>query len=61
MGRVVQELGKEGILPFSSFFASNKPFGAPMAGLLEQWAINSLLVAFVPAGDAYHFMLNRTS
>lgn len=60
MGRVVQELGKEGILPFSSFFASNKPFGTPMAGLFEQWAINSLLVAFVPAGDAYHFMLNCT-
>ena len=58
MGRVVQELGKEGILPFSHFFASNKPFGAPMGGLFEQWAINSLLVAFVPAGDAYHFMLN---
>ncbi|KAK7678702.1 hypothetical protein QCA50_018284 [Cerrena zonata] len=61
MGRVVQELGKEGILPFSSFFASNKPFGAPMAGLFEQWAINSLLVAFVPAGDAYHFMLNLST
>lgn len=61
MGRVVQELGKEGILPFSSVFATNKPFGTPIGGLLEQWAINSLLVAFVPAGDAYHFMLNRTS
>jgi amino acid transporter len=25
-GRIVQELGREGILPWSGFFASNKPF-----------------------------------
>ncbi|CAL1709012.1 unnamed protein product [Somion occarium] len=60
-GRVIQELGREGILPFSSFFASNKPFGAPMAGLFAQWFVNSILVVAVPAGDAYHFMLNTST
>ncbi|CDO75763.1 hypothetical protein BN946_scf184921.g39 [Trametes cinnabarina] len=60
-GRVVQELGREGVLPFSSLFASNKPFGAPFAGLFEQWLVTSALVLLVPPGDAYLFMLNLSS
>ncbi|KAI9065624.1 amino acid transporter [Trametes sanguinea] len=60
-GRVVQELGREGVLPFSSLFASNKPFGAPFAGLFEQWLVTSALVSLVPPGDAYLFMLNLSS
>ncbi|KAI0702015.1 APC amino acid permease [Cerioporus squamosus] len=60
-GRVVQELGREGVLPFSSFFASNKPFGAPFGGLFEQWFVTSGLVLLVPPGDAYLFMLSLSS
>ncbi|KIP09738.1 hypothetical protein PHLGIDRAFT_66968 [Phlebiopsis gigantea 11061_1 CR5-6] len=60
-GRVIQELGRERILPFSKFFASNKPFDAPMAGMFEQYVITAALVVLVPAGDAYHFMLNMSS
>ncbi|KAG5644910.1 hypothetical protein DXG03_007462 [Asterophora parasitica] len=33
LGRVNQELGREGILPFSKLWASNRPFNAPLAGL----------------------------
>ena len=57
---MVQELGREGVLPFSSFFASNKPFNAPFGGLFEQWLITSTLVLLVPPGDAYLFMLSRS-
>ena len=32
-GRVNQALGQEGILPFSDFLASNRPFNTPFAGL----------------------------
>lgn len=32
-GRVNQELGREGILPFSKIWGSNRPFDAPLAGL----------------------------
>ncbi|RPD65685.1 amino acid transporter [Lentinus tigrinus ALCF2SS1-7] len=60
-GRVVQELGREGVLPFSSFFASNKPFNAPLGGLFEQWLVTSTLVLLVPPGDAYLFMLSLSS
>jgi len=32
-GRVNQELGREGILPFSKFWGYNRPFNAPLSGL----------------------------
>lgn len=32
-GRVNQELAKESLLPYSQFWASNKPFNAPTAGV----------------------------
>ncbi|KAI0646469.1 amino acid transporter [Trametes meyenii] len=60
-GRVVQELGREGVLPFSSIFASNEPFNAPFAGLFEQWLVTTSLVLLVPPGDTYLFMLNLSS
>lgn len=58
---VIQELGREGVLPFSAFFASNKPFDAPLAGLLSQYLVTAVLVSAIPPGDAYLFMLNGSS
>jgi len=60
-GRIVQELGREGILPFSSFFASNKPFNAPLAGLFEHWLVSVIIMLAPPAGDAYNLILNVIS
>ncbi|KAF5387547.1 hypothetical protein D9757_006562 [Collybiopsis confluens] len=57
-GRVVQELGREGLLPFSAFFASNKPFGAPLAGLFTQYLVSVAFVVLPPPGDAYLFMIS---
>lgn len=60
-GRVVQELGKEGILPFSKFFASHKPFKSPMTGMFEQWVASVVVILAPPPGDAYNFILNFLS
>ncbi|KAJ7053658.1 APC amino acid permease [Mycena amicta] len=60
-GRVIQELGREGILPYSAFFASNKPFNAPLAGLLTQYLVSCLFVLGPPPGDAYLFMISTSS
>lgn len=57
-GTVVQELGREGVLPLSSFFASNKPFNAPLAGLFAQWLISMIIMVAAPPGDAYLFIVN---
>ncbi len=56
-GRLVQELGREGILPFSSFWGSNKPFNAPLAGLFEHWLVSVIIMLAPPPGDAYNFLL----
>jgi amino acid transporter len=60
-GRVIQELGREGILPYSSFFASNEPFQAPLPGLFALWLVSSVIMIGVPPGDAFSFMLNLPS
>ncbi|KAJ1323653.1 High affinity methionine permease [Microdochium nivale] len=60
-GRLVQELGREGILPFSRFWASNRPFNAPLAGLGWHWLICVVTVLAPPPGDAYNFISNLIS
>ncbi|KAF9525454.1 APC amino acid permease [Crepidotus variabilis] len=60
-GRVIQELGREGILPFSSFFASNKPFNAPLTGLSTQYVFSCALLLSVPPGDIYLFLISLSS
>ncbi|OAA56720.1 high affinity methionine permease [Niveomyces insectorum RCEF 264] len=60
-GRLVQELGREGILPFSRLWASNRPFNAPLAGLFEHWAVSVIIMLAPPPGDAYNFILNLIS
>lgn len=54
---VVQELGRQGVLPYSRFFASNKPFDSPAAGLFEHYLISSLIMLLPPPGDAFKFLL----
>lgn len=60
-GRLVQELGREGILPWSRFWASNRPFNAPLAGLFEHWLVSVIIMLAPPPGDAYNFILNVIS
>ncbi|EHK96508.1 putative High-affinity methionine permease [Glarea lozoyensis 74030] len=60
-GRLVQEIGREGILPFSRLWASNKPFNAPFMGLFEHWLVSVIIMLAPPPGDAYNFILNVIS
>jgi hypothetical protein len=54
---VIQELGREGILPYSSIFASSQPFNAPLAGLFAQYLVSCTFLFAVPPGDAYLFLI----
>lgn len=58
---VVQEMGREGILPLSRLWASNKPFNAPFMGLFEHWLVSVIIILAPPPGDAYNFILNLIS
>ncbi|KAF8324518.1 APC amino acid permease [Amanita rubescens] len=57
-GRVIQEVGREGVLPFSGFLSSNKPFNTPFAGLFTQYLISSTLLFATPPGDGFVFLLS---
>lgn len=58
---VVQELGREGVLPFSKVWASNWPFNSPAAGLLEHYIVSIIIMLAPPPGDAYNFLVNLIS
>ncbi|KAF8193443.1 high affinity methionine permease [Pholiota molesta] len=60
-GRVNQELGREGILPFGKFWGSNRPSNAPLAGLALHWIICLIVIFALPPGDAYNFVINVIS
>ncbi|KAI0043577.1 high affinity methionine permease [Auriscalpium vulgare] len=60
-GRINQELGRIGVLPFSKFWASNKPFGAPAAGLALQSFMCVVVILGPPPGDVFNFILNLVS
>jgi len=60
-GRINQELAREGVIPFSRFFASNRPFGSPFAALGLHWLVSVICILAPPPGDAYNFILNLVS
>ncbi|KAL4400191.1 methionine permease [Malassezia pachydermatis] len=60
-GRLNQALGRDGLIPFSKIFASNRPFNAPMAGLTWHAIVTLILMLAPPQGDAYTFVLNLAS
>ncbi|PBK97026.1 hypothetical protein ARMGADRAFT_724083 [Armillaria gallica] len=60
-GRIIQELGREGVIPLSWFFASNKPFNTPLAGLATIWFFSTMFMVLPPPGDAYLFMVSLSS
>lgn len=60
-GRIIQQLGREGVLPFSNFFASSKPFNSPTVGLFQHFLVCMVTILAPPPGDAYNIILNLIS
>ncbi|CCH60713.1 hypothetical protein TBLA_0D02060 [Henningerozyma blattae CBS 6284] len=60
-GRIIQQLGREGILPFPNFFATSKPFNSPMVGLFQHFIVCLITIIAPPPGDAYNFIMNLIS
>ena len=55
LSRGDQELAKEGMLPFSRFWASSWPTGAPSAALFLVFFYTSFIIVVVPFGKFSHF------
>ncbi|KAF5005344.1 hypothetical protein FDECE_8202 [Fusarium decemcellulare] len=59
--RIIQELAKDGVLPFSNFFMENRPFKTPITALALHLAVTILFVCAPPAGDAFNFIVSLSS
>ncbi|KAF2097094.1 amino acid transporter [Rhizodiscina lignyota] len=57
LGRLNQEIARQGFLPFGRILASNRPFNAPLAALIVH-LIPSILVITIPSGNVYKFILD---
>ncbi|KAF4981693.1 hypothetical protein FZEAL_2580 [Fusarium zealandicum] len=56
--RVIREIGRQGVLPFTTFWVSTKPFGTPLGPYLLKWAMTFIMIAAPPAGDAFQFVVS---
>lgn len=52
-----QELGKEGALPWSRIWASDKPFGTPGPALFLHWLFSIIVISVPDSDDAYNFVV----
>ncbi|KAF4450778.1 hypothetical protein F53441_6110 [Fusarium austroafricanum] len=53
--RMIREIGRQGVLPFTTFWVSTKPFGTPIGPYLLKWAMTFIMIVAPPAGDAFQF------
>ena len=53
--RLIRECGRQGVLPFPSFWVSTKPFGTPLGPYLVKWVLTVIMILAPPAGDAFNF------
>ncbi|PQE27823.1 High-affinity methionine permease protein [Rutstroemia sp. NJR-2017a WRK4] len=56
--RVNQELGNDGLLPFSRFFARSADTLTPTPGLFLHWFVSVLVIIVPPPGEIYNFLVD---
>ncbi|KAG8931776.1 hypothetical protein FRC02_002183 [Tulasnella sp. 418] len=59
--RIIREVARQGVIPFSAFWSSTKPFGTPAAPLLLKFVLTSIVIIAPPAGDAFNFLVSLQS
>ncbi|TEA10101.1 High-affinity methionine permease [Colletotrichum sidae] len=56
--RMIREIGRQGVLPFTNFWVSTRPFGTPLGPYLLKWAMTFIMIVAPPAGDAFSFVVD---
>ncbi|KAF4763806.1 hypothetical protein N7455_010502 [Penicillium solitum] len=56
ISRRIRECGRQGVLPWTTFWVSTKPFGTPLGPYLVIWGLTMLMILAIPAGDAFTFI-----
>ncbi|KKY32048.1 putative high affinity methionine permease [Diaporthe ampelina] len=54
--RMIRECGRQGVLPWTNFWVTTKPFGTPIGPYFVKWALTALMILALPAGDAFNFV-----
>lgn len=54
-GRMIREIGRQGVLPFTNFWVSTKPFGTPLGPYVVKWVLTFIMIVAPSAGDAFTF------
>ena len=55
LSRRIREAGRQGVLPWTEFWVSTRPFGTPLGPYAVIWGLTALMIVAVPAGDAFTF------
>jgi amino acid transporter len=58
---VIQELAKDGIMPFPNIVMQNRPFRTPIWALVIHLGVTVLFICAPPAGDAFNFIISLSS
>ncbi|KAJ5646184.1 hypothetical protein N7490_002556 [Penicillium lividum] len=56
--RMLRECGRQGVLPWTNFWTSTKPFGTPLGPYSLKWALTIIMILAPPAGDAFSFIVD---
>ncbi|CAG8046601.1 unnamed protein product [Penicillium nalgiovense] len=49
---------RQGVLLFTSFWTSTRPFGTPLGPYFVKWSFTVLMILAPPAGDAFNFVVD---
>jgi len=58
---MIREVARQGLLPYGSFFSSTRPFGTPLAPAAFKLTLTYIVIAAIPAKDAFNFLLDLAS
>ncbi|KAG5951228.1 hypothetical protein E4U53_003530 [Claviceps sorghi] len=56
--RMIREIGRQGVLPFTDFWVTTRPFGTPIGPYALKWLMTFVMIAAPPAGDAFQFVVS---
>ncbi|KAF4119673.1 Amino acid permease [Geosmithia morbida] len=56
--RQIREIARQGVLPWTEFWVSTKPFGTPLGPYLLKWFVTFIMILAPPAGDAFQFVVS---
>jgi hypothetical protein len=55
---MLREAGRQGVLPFATFWSRVGRFKTPYGPLLLKWVLSMFLVIATPAGDTFAFLVD---